>query len=143
MKKIIILSILVVNIFAQDINGILDEYMAAWNNHNKAKIETFYAQNIEWYDLAYDYTTKGKTTVSKAITAAFLDNIENMYWVKSGDVFISENTVTYEWVYGGSSDGKEFAIKGISTTTFDKGKIISQKDYYDMLSLQKALGTAN
>ena len=73
---------------------------------------------------------KGKSTVSKAITAAFLDNVENMYWVKSGDVFISESTVTYEWLYGGSSEGKEFEIKGISTTTFDHGKIISQKDYY-------------
>ncbi|MBL1244633.1 MAG: hypothetical protein COA39_009655 [Sulfurimonas sp.] len=37
---------------------------------------------------------------------------------------------TFNRHYGGSSEGKEFEIKGISTTTFDNGKIISQKDYY-------------
>ena len=130
MKKIIISLILVTNIFAQDINTILDKYMDAWNTHNKAKIETFYAQDVEWYDLAYNYTTKGKANVSKSITEAFLDGVSDMYWVKSGDVFKSNNTVVYEWIYGGVSNNKPFEVKGISTTTFKNGKIIFQKDYY-------------
>ena len=69
---------------------------------------------------------------------------------KSGDTFVSGNTVTYEWVYGGTYTGdwygtdikdKKFSIKGISTTTINnKGKITFQKDYYDMLGFQKQLG---
>lgn len=73
-----------------------------------------------------------------------------MYWVKTGDFFISGNTVIYEWTYGGTFDGKwgekiikhkTFSIKGISTTTINNnGKIISQKDYYDTDSFKRALG---
>ena len=72
-----------------------------------------------------------------------------MYWGKSGDTFISGNTIIYEWVYGGIFNGeyegkvvqnRKFEIKGISTTTVDEnGKIVSQKDYYDALSLKRAL----
>ncbi len=133
-----------------NIEKILTEYMNAWAEHDKNKIETFYAENVEWYDLPSDYTTKGKEQVGKAITDAFLNNVKNMYWVKSGDSFISGNTITYEWIYGGVFSGnwgdlkienKKFEIKGISTTSInEKGKLIFQKDYYDFLSYQKQLG---
>lgn len=131
MKKMIILSILVVNLFAQDINAILDKYMEAWNEHDRKKIETFYTHNVQWYDSVYDQTIKGKKAVGKAITDAFLNNVKDMYWVKSGDVFISDDTVTYQWIYGGKADGNVFEVKGISTTTFVNGKIVAQKDYYN------------
>jgi len=132
------------------VEKILDNYMKAWEEHNITKIDTFYAEDVAWYDLPSDSTTKGKKKMSKAITDAFMGYVPNMYWAKSGDVFVSNNTITYEWVYGGTFDGKwgdvdvkkkKFSIKGISTTTFnDEGKIIFQKDYYDMYGFQKQLG---
>jgi steroid delta-isomerase-like uncharacterized protein len=153
MKNILIFCILLSSVvFAQEVKvgNILEKYMQAWNEHDRKKIETFYAQNVIWYDLGYDYETKGKKKVSKAITEAFLSNVDGMYWVKSGDVFTDGDTVIYEWVYGGKFhgifDGKEiqnkaFSIKGISTTTVDKnGKIASQKDYYDLFNFRKQLG---
>ena len=153
MKSVVMVLVLVgCTVFAQDtkVNVVLDKYMQAWNAHDKAKIETFYAQDVVWYDLGYDYETKGKQKVSKAITEAFLNNVDGMYWVKSGDLFIDGNTVIYEWVYGGKFHGefdgkviqnKTFSIKGISTTTIDgNGKIVSQKDYYNLCDLKKQLG---
>jgi len=135
---------------AQEVNGVLDKYILAWNEHDIKKIDNFYADDVIWYDLSYDYTTKGKKKVSKAITDAFLGYVPDMYWGKSGDVFISGNTITYEWVYGGTFNGeydgipihnKKFEIKGLSTTTIDKeGKIISHKDYYDLLGFKQQLG---
>jgi len=132
------------------VEKILDNYMKAWEEHNITKIDTFYAEDIAWYDLPSDSTIKGKKKMSKAITDAFMGYVPDMYWAKSGDVFVSNNTITYEWVYGGTFDGKwgdvevkkkKFSIKGISTTTFnDEGKIIFQKDYYDMYGFQKQLG---
>ena len=132
------------------VSEILDHYMVAWNEHDIEKIDTFYADDVIWYDLGYDYTTKGKKNVTKAITDAFMGYVPDMYWGKSGDLFISGDTIVYEWVYGGTFTGewdgvliknRKFEIKGLSTTTIDKdGKIISQKDYYDLLSLKKQLG---
>jgi len=132
------------------INNILDNYIEAWNEHNIKKIDSFYAKDVIWYDLGYDYTTKGKKEVSKAITNAFLGYVPNMYWNKSGDIFISGNTIIYEWVYGGTYNGKwgdiavknkEFQIKGMSSTTINQnGKIVAHKDYYDIHSFKKQLG---
>ena len=155
MKKITI-AILVIGTFISlnaneiKVSNVLNNYLAAWNEHNIKKIDSFYANNITWYDLGYDYTTKGKKKVSKAITDAFLGYVPDMYWAKNGDVFISGNTIVYEWVYGGTFNGKwgdisvvnkKFEIKGISTTTINKnGKIISQKDYYNAYDFQKQLG---
>ncbi len=129
---------------------ILSGYMQAWQEHNITKIDSFYAPNVIWYDLPSDTTTKGNKNVSKAITDAFMGYVPDMFWVKSGDTFVSGNTVTYEWTYGGTFNGKwgdiqvkdkKFAIKGISTTTVnEKGEIISQKDYYDLYGFQKQLG---
>ena len=143
-------SLLTLN--AKDIlvSEVLDNYMIAWNEHNIQKIDSFYADDVLWYDLGYDYTTKGKVEVSKAIIQAFMGSVPDMYWAKSGDVFVSKNTIIYEWVYGGTFSGewdgvlvkdKKFTIKGMSTTTINKdGKITSHKDYYDLYSFKKQLG---
>lgn len=154
MKQILaFLTILSLNtLYANDtkVEKVLDAYMQAWAEHNITKIDTFYADDVIWYDMGTDSTTKGKKQVTKAITDAFLGYVPDMYWSKSGDVFVSANTICYEWVYGGAFDGmwgdtkvnnKKFSIKGFSTTTINKnGKIIAQKDYYDMYSFMKQLG---
>jgi len=143
-------SLMTLNAKETKVSEVLDNYISAWNEHDVAKIDTFYADDVIWYDLSYDYTTKGKANVTKAITDAFMGSVADMYWGKSGDVFVSGNTIVYEWVYGGTFDGrfdgvmihdKTFEIKGLSTTTINtKGKIVSHKDYYDLASLKRQLG---
>ena len=132
------------------IEQVLNSYMNAWAEHNITKIDSYYATEVIWYDLPSDTTSKGKKEVTKAITGAFMAYVPDMFWVKTGDVFVSDNTITYEWAYGGTFNGmwgdkkiqnKKFSIKGISTTTIDKqGKIIAQKDYYDLFGFRKQLG---
>jgi ketosteroid isomerase-like protein len=154
MKKIMMLltlaTIATLQASESKVEQVLQGYMNAWNEHNTSKIESYYSPNVIWYDLPSNSTTKGKAKVSKAITTAFMGYVPDMYWVKSGDVFVSGNSITYEWSYGGTFNGfwgkmkienKKFSIKGISTTTIDEnGKIIAQKDYYDMYGFQKQLG---
>ncbi len=132
------------------IEKVLNSYMSAWAEHNITKIDSYYAPEVIWYDLPSDTTTKGKKEVTKAITDAFMAYVPDMFWVTTGDVFVSGNTITYEWTYGGTFTGlwgdkkvknKKFSIKGMSTTTINKnGKIIAQKDYYDLFGFQKQLG---
>ena len=132
------------------VEQVLNNYMDAWQEHNITKIDSYYADDVIWYDLPSDTTTKGKNEVTQAITDAFMAYVPDMFWVKTGDLFISGNTITYEWTYGGTFNGlwrdkkihnKKFSIKGISTTTIDnQGKIIAQKDYYDLYGFMKQLG---
>lgn len=132
------------------IENVLDGYMSAWNSHDKAKVASYFSADVIWYDLTSDNKINGKENVAPAITAYFMGYVADMYWHKSGDVYVSGNTVIYEWVYGGTFNGnwgeqniqnKQFSIKGISTTTInDHGEIIAQKDYYDMDSFKRAIG---
>ena len=155
MKKTVLISYIIGAFFLLEadevkVSKVLDGYISAWNTHNVKQIDSFYDENVIWYDLSYDYTTRGKKEVSKAITDAFLGYVDDMYWGKSGDVFVSENTIIYEWVYGGTFNGKfdgikvenkKFEIKGLSTTSInEQGKIVSHKDYYNLLSFKKQLG---
>jgi steroid delta-isomerase-like uncharacterized protein len=133
-----------------NIEAVLSGYLNAWNTHNKPEISKFYAADVTWYDLTTNKTIIGKENVAPAITHYFMDYVADMYWHKSGDAYVSGNTVIYEWVYGGVFNGswgdekianKTFSLKGISTTTInDEGKIVAQKDYYDMESFKRALG---
>lgn len=154
MKNYILIGLLC--LFAQavkaesDIEAVLNGYFNAWNSHNKEEIKNFFAPNIIWYDLASGGTITGKDKVFPAITDYFMGYVADMYWYKSGDVYISENTIIYEWTYGGTFNGtwgdnkisdKVFSLKGISTTTINnQGKIIAQKDYYDMESFKRGIG---
>jgi hypothetical protein len=154
MKKLSLVLLLwcmsIVSALAQNVEEVLKGYMDAWGERSIPKISSYFASDVFWYDLSSDTTIKGKEKVSKAITDAFMGYVPNMYWVKSGDIFVSGDTIIYEWTYGGTFDGKwgekiiknkDFSIKGISTTTINKsGKIISQKDYYDADSFKRALG---
>ncbi|MBL4880340.1 MAG: ester cyclase [Oleispira sp.] len=129
---------------------VLSGYLNSWNSHNKIEIKSFLAPDVVWYDLATNTTIKGKEKVAPAITNYFMGYVADMYWHKNGDVYVSGNTIIYEWIYGGTFNGnwgdtkitnKAFSLKGISTTTInDDGKIIAQKDYYDMESFKRAIG---
>lgn len=131
---------------------LLEDYFKSWNSHNKSEITDFFAQDAVWYDLASDTQLKGKEKVAPAIINNFMGYVSNMYWHKTGDSYVANNTVIYEWVYGGVFNGawgekkivnQGFSIKGISTTTFNaKGKVTVQKDYYDMDTFKRALGVS-
>ncbi|VAW61924.1 hypothetical protein MNBD_GAMMA09-1272, partial [hydrothermal vent metagenome] len=74
-KQVLVLLFLgmsVANAYAQNVEEVLKGYMKAWGEHDIPKISSFYDNDVIWYDLSSDATTKGKEKVSKAITDAFM-----------------------------------------------------------------------
>ena len=143
------------NVFAstlgeQKVRELLNTYFAAWETRNIEEIGVLYDENISVYDLPADTSMNGKNKVLNYEQAAWLKNAPDMVWVKTGPAYIAGNTAAYEWVYAGTFNGewrgntiahKTFSIKGISTTAFnDEGKIIFQKDFYDIKSFEAQLG---
>ena len=132
------------------VNEFLSAYLNAWKTRDIQEVGKLYAENVSVYDLPSDSTIKGKQAVLEFEQEAWLASVPDMVWVKTGPAYITGNTAAYEWVYAGTFTGdwwdakvdkKSFSIKGISTTTFnDKGKIIVQKDFYDIKSLEMQLG---
>lgn len=131
------------------VEQVVNAYIQAWNSHDEVKIDSFYAPNVEWYDLAQQMTYSGKSQVSKAIIDYFLTPVDNMYWVQSGLAYQQGDTLIYEWEYGGNFTGqwgdieiidKRFKLKGLSVTQINsEGKITAHRDYYDMASFEQAL----
>ncbi len=132
------------------VNELLNSYLDAWKTRDITEIGKLYAKNISVYDLPTDSITKGKEAVLKFEQEAWLASAPDMVWIRTSSTLISGNTVAYEWIYSGTYTGdwwgmkinkKSFSVKGISTTTFnDDGKIIFQKDFYDLKSFEKQLG---
>lgn len=128
----------------------LDSYLNAWKTRNIREIGKLYAENVSVYDLPTDATIKGKKAVLRFEQEAWLASAPDMAWVRTSSAIITGNTVAYEWLYSGTYSGdwwgtklnkKPFSVKGISTTTFnDEGKIIIQKDFYDIKSFETQLG---
>ncbi len=129
---------------------VLNSYFDAWKTRDINEIGKMYADEVSVYDLPSDYTTKGKDNVLKYEQEVWLASAPDMVWVRTSPPLVSGNSVTYEWIYAGTYSGmwgkqniiaKPFSVKGISTTTInDAGKIIWQKDFYDLNSFESQLG---
>ena len=124
--------------------------MDAWKSRDIHEIGKSYADNVSVYDLPSDSSTNGKENVLKYEQDVWLASAPDMVWIRTSEPMVSGNSVTYEWLYSGTYSGtwgktkinkKPFSVKGISTTTInDEGKIILQKDYYDLKSFETQLG---
>lgn len=132
------------------VSKLLDTYFDAWKTRDIEKIGKLYADNVSVYDLPSDSTTAGKKAVMKFQQVAWLASAPDMVWIKTNSASVLDNTATYEWVYSGTYTGdwwgqkivnKTFSIKGMSSSKFNKaGKMVLQKDYYDIKSLETQLG---
>lgn len=73
-------------------------------------------------------------------------------WVRDGDAVVSPlgDAVAFQWTYSGTNTGpwpdgttitgKAFAVKGLTLMRLKDGKIVSQFDSYDGLTINKELG---
>jgi steroid delta-isomerase-like uncharacterized protein len=133
-----------------NVRTLLDTYLTAWETRDIREIGKRYAENVSVYDLPTDATTRGKKAVLRFEQEAWLASAPDMVWVRTSPAIITGNTAAYEWLYSGTYSGdwwgtrvdkKPFSVKGISTTTFNnEGKIIIQKDFYDIKSFEAQLG---
>ena len=130
------------------VSALLDAYFEAWKTRNIQQIGKLYADNVSVYDLPSDSITQGKKAVMKFQQTAWLASY--MVWIKTSSPSILGNTASYEWVYSGTYTGawwgqkienETFSIKGMSSTKFNEsGKMVLQKDFYDIKSLETQLG---
>ncbi|WP_319380668.1 ester cyclase [Thiomicrorhabdus sp.] len=128
----------------------LDSYFTSWETRDIHKIATHYADNVSMFDLPSNSSTSGKKAVVELMQAMWIESAPDMKWIRTSPKYINDHTVAYEWLYTGTYNGmwgdvkvsgKPFAVKGISTTTFDKnGKIVLHRDFYDLMSFQAQLG---
>jgi steroid delta-isomerase-like uncharacterized protein len=125
----------------------LQHYLAAWNTRDGQRVAEWMADDATYEDVALGQTRTGR----QAITA-FVDGMTGFstdYRFESVSEFSTDTNYVAEWELYGTHDGdgaglpatgKPYRIRGVSVGTLRQGKIISNRDYWNMADFLVQIG---
>lgn len=129
--------------------GLVNAYLAAWNEHDSRKAGEFLADDVEYFDAAFAGLQKGReATIDNAINV-FLRGVPDLQWEIRSDPIVSSEGVAFEWTFTGTNTGtwggipatnQRINLKGISFVRIKNGKIAYQAVFYDSATLNRQLG---
>ncbi len=133
--------------------GVLDNYLAAWNNHDATRAASFFTDDVEYFDANVGESQHGKDNARVHVVEAFLKAVPDAVWQRDpSEPIIGADGVAFSWTFGGTNTGdwsdgtkatgKKFSVRGASLIRFRNGKIAYQGDYYDAYRFLKQLGLA-
>ena len=127
-------------------DGIAAKWAAAWNSHDPAKVAALFAEDGVYEDIPFGSTNRGKTAL-RQYAENYFAAVPDMKTVVTGSSI--KNGVGYvEWVFSGTDvglykTGKPFSLRGVSVLAVKNGKIMRDRDYYDLAGLMKQVGAAS
>jgi steroid delta-isomerase-like uncharacterized protein len=124
---------------------IATRWAAAWNSHDPAKVVALFVEDGIYEDIPFGSTNRGKATLRRYAETYFAA-VPDMKTVVTGSSI--KNGVGYvEWVFSGTDvglykTGKTFSLRGVSIVAVKNGKIVRDRDYYDLAALMKQVGAS-
>jgi steroid delta-isomerase-like uncharacterized protein len=125
----------------------LQEYLAAWNTRDGRRVAEWMAEDATYEDVALGQTYAGREAI-----IAFVDGMTGFssdYRFESVSEFSTDTNYVAEWELSGTHDGdgagppatgKSYRIRGVSVGTLRKGKIIRNRDYWNMADFLVQIG---
>jgi steroid delta-isomerase-like uncharacterized protein len=126
----------------------MQDYLAAWNSHDGARVAAYMADDASYEDLAL-----GQLHLGKAAIEAFANEAEqfsNDYAFVSVSEQTSGDSYAFEWEMFGTNTGeagglpatnKAYRIRGVSVGRLDAdGKIRSNRDYWNLADYLAQVG---
>ncbi len=135
---------------AKDIKQVLSDYKIACNSHDLDKISTFFADNCILEDVALGIVSNGKEAVSAFYISMFADFPDLKFEVRS--IFAVDDWSVMEWIMSGThtrstltknsipATGKPFTVRGTSIYRLNKGKLIKETAYYNLMTFLQQVG---
>lgn len=124
-------------------------YLAAWNAKDVDKAASFYADDVEYFDVTVGEAHKGRDS-AREVVQVFVTAAPDLKWEMKGDPIASEDGIAFQWTFSGTNTGawgpdtpatnKPFSFDGVTFLRVKDGKITYQGDYYDGYGFQKQLG---
>lgn len=124
-------------------------YLAAWNAKDVDKAASFYADDVEYYDVTLAEAHKGKDS-AREVVQVFTTAAPDLKWEMKGDPIVSDDGIAFQWTFSGTNTGawgpdtpatnKPFSFDGVTLMRVKDGKITYQGDYYDGYGFGKQLG---
>ena len=138
--------------FAKDTpQQIIQNYMAAWNEHNPDKAATYLADDAVFYDVTVGTPQQGKIAARDNVMRVFIGAVPDLKWeMTSKPIIGKDGNIAFQWKFTGRNTGawdadtpatgKSLSFEGVSFIRMQGDKIVYQGDYYDALNFNKQLG---
>jgi len=124
-------------------------YLAAWNAKDVEKAASFYADDVEYFDVTVGEAHKGRDA-AREVVQTFVTAAPDLKWEMKGGPIVSEDGIAFQWTFSGTNTGafgpelpatnKPFSFDGVTFMRVRDGKITYQGDYYDGYGFGKQLG---
>jgi steroid delta-isomerase-like uncharacterized protein len=124
-------------------------YLAAWNAKDVEKAASFYADDVEYFDVTVGEAHKGRDA-AREVVQTFVTAAPDLKWEMKGEPIVSEDGIAFQWTFSGTNTGafgpelpatnKRFSFDGVTFMRVKDGKITYQGDYYDGYGFGKQLG---
>lgn len=125
------------------------DYLAAWNAKDVDKAASFYADDVEYFDVTLAEAHKGRDA-AREVVQVFTTAAPDLKWEMKGEPIVSEEGIAFQWTFSGTNTGawgpdtpatnKPFSFDGVTLMRVKDGKIVYQGDYYDGYGFGKQLG---
>ncbi len=128
------------------VKTILDDYCAAWNDHDIEKMASFFAEDGIYESVSSEKVSQGKEDLQSEFNT-LVNAIPDMK-LELPSVFISGNMANCEWRMTGThkgdfpdlpATGRSISQRGDSVIEMSGNKIKRQTTYIDMLSFLRKL----
>ena len=121
-------------------HNIVNQWIAAFNNHNVANIVALYADDAELYDSGMRHPRHGRAEIEHWFTTRF-QTMPTITYEPTSQLFTGEQAAV-TWTTRGKSPrllgqhwlSRPFQVDGVSIFTLQHGRIQKQRGYYDHLA---------
>lgn len=130
----------------------IDEYLAAWNDHDAVAVTDFMTHDVVYTDLGTGDQFEGIDAV-RAFVDGMTVGFSTDYYFTLRLVILTSEAYSFEWTMSGTNDcpdverdlpatGERFDIPGISIGVLRHGKIKENRDYWNMTTYLMQVGLA-
>ena len=132
---------------ATDVEKMLEDYYAAWNEHDVEKAASFFTDDLVYEDVPMAAVQRNKKEFKDSWNTFFTKCPDFKLEFKAS--FATDAWAGSEWVMSGThagdwpgmpATGKKFSVRGASICELRGGKLRRESLYWDMVSLLQQLG---
>jgi steroid delta-isomerase-like uncharacterized protein len=126
---------------------LLQEWANLWSSNNADAFLSLFTENCHYEDVAFGLMKEGKMQLKDffTVTRTAIPNLK----ISVQSCFASEKNGVIEWLMSGTQEGefhdipathKAIQVRGITWVELEDGKIKTNRDYYNLLTVLKQIG---
>jgi steroid delta-isomerase-like uncharacterized protein len=123
------------------------DWMSKFNAAGLEQLASMYAERVDFEDVTLAHKAGSREELKSFFGGFFTGAGEHSFVVKSYTGSADGGAVQWTWhakhgsdLMGVPAKGKETQVDGVSVLSFEGGKIVSQRDFWDAATLLRQLG---